>query len=428
MEINFELPEWAEPFFDAHRYKIAYGGRGSSKSWTFARILAWMAAQRPMRILCARETQKSIEESVHQVLTDQISQIGLADQFTVLNNEIRHNGTGSQFVYAGLKQHVIANIKSYEGFDACWIAEAHTVSKRSWDVLEPTIRKPGSEFWIDLNPELDTDETYDRFIVNPPENSLVVPVNWRDNPWFADELEAQRVRTKFRDPAGYENIWEGKPLSAVPGAIYSDQIIAAQAQKRIRSVPRDPTLPVHRIWDLGWNDAMAVILAQRVVSEVAIVGYVTGTHRTLAEYIADFRGDAYKGWVWGKDWLPHDGFAKRHQTGRTDEQVLTGIGCNVDKVPNMEIEQGIRQARLMFPRVYIDKENTKSDDPELPGLVECLKRYRRQINLATDNAGAPLHDKHSNGADAFRYLSLVVDQMGNEMTSKPMKINRGFVR
>jgi phage terminase large subunit len=179
---------------------------------------------------------------------------------------------------------------------------------------------------------------------------------------------------------------------------------------------------------------MAVILAQRHGSALTVVGYVTGTRRTTADYVSEFRSNPkYEGWNWGHDFLPHDGFAKNRQTGKGDDDVLKGLGCSVKKTPNIEVEQGIRQARMLFPRVYIDREATQAEkDSDLPGLVECLKRYRRRISAETNTAGSPLHDVHSNGADAFRYVALNVEEMGNESQGgdwdKPIKVStKGIV-
>ena len=291
MKVDFELPEWAEPFTAAARYKVAYGGRGSTKSWTFARIIAFRASIEPLRVLCARETQKAIAESVHEVLKDQIAAIGLADQYEFKADSIEHKVTGSRFVYTGLKQHTAANLKSYENFDICWVAEAHKVSKVSWDILEPTIRKAGSEFWIDLNPELDTDETYDRFVLNPPKGAIVAHVNWRDNPWWNDILEQQRLRTKLRDPDGYENIWEGKPRAAIEGAIYAQELDRLQREGRFTSVKHDPLLKTHTVWDLGWNDQTVILhvnLSKDSVGQLTPAGYAIDTkHLSTQVRISD---------------------------------------------------------------------------------------------------------------------------------------------
>jgi len=411
----WDIPDKLSFLFEPHRYKVARGGRGSAKSWSFARALLIRGYQKPRRVLCTREVQDSIKQSVHQLLSDQIAALDLNSEYEILANEIRGRN-GTQFNFAGLSDLTADNIKSFEGVDDVWVEEGQTTTKRSWKILIPTIRREGSEIWVSYNPELESDETHQRFAIDPPDDCVSVLVNWSDNPWFPEVLNKERLRDQRRLPkAEYDNIWEGKCLPAVAGAIYFDEVSAAEESGRIGRFPMDPMLKVHRIWDLGWNDAMAIGLVQKQGPTVTLVGYVTGSHKTTASYIAEFRNNQkYKDWNWGDDWLPHDGFAANRQTGKADSDVLTGLGCSVQRTPNMDIEQGIRQARLMFPKVYIDKQNTKSDDPELPGLVECLKRYKRRINQQTDTPGAPLHDVHSNGADMFRYLSLVQDQLTNE--------------
>jgi phage terminase large subunit len=413
---DWELPEKLAFLFEPHRYKVARGGRGSAKSWSFARALLIRGYQKPQRFLCTREVQHTIKQSVHQLLTDQISALGLEKHYEVLNTEIRGDN-GTNFQFAGLSDLTADNVKSYEGVDVVWVEEGQTTSKRSWKILIPTIRKDGSEIWVSYNPELESDETHQRFVINPPPDCVSVLVNWSDNRWFPPVLERERLHAKATLPkAEYENIWEGKCLPAVAGAIYFDEMATAEDSGRIGRFPMDPRLKVHRIWDMGWNDAMAVILAQRNGSAVTVVGYVTGNRRTTADYISEFRSaERFKGWNWGDDFLPHDGFAKNRQTGKADADVLTGLGCSVKQTPNMDVEQGIRQARMLFPRVYIDREATKAEpDSDLPGLVECLKRYRRRISAETGTAGGPLHDVHSNGADAYRYLALNVEEMSNE--------------
>lgn len=424
---DWEMPEALAFLAEPARYKVARGGRGSGKSWGFARALLIQGYERPLRIMCAREIQKSIKQSVHQLLSDQIQAMGLSDEYEVLQTEIRgRNGTMIHFV--GLSDQTADSIKSFEGVDRVWVEEGQAITARSWKILIPTIRKEESEIWVSYNPELESDETHRRFVMSPPPGCVSVLMNWTDNPWFPKVLEDERQHAKATLPeAEYANIWEGRCLPAVAGAIYFDEVAKAEETKRIGRFAMDPMLKVHRIWDLGWNDCMAIILAQRQGSSISIVGYVTGTHRTTADYIAEFNGDKFKGWNWGTDFLPHDGFANNRQTGKADNDVLLGLGCSVLPTPNMEVEQGIRQARLLFPRVYIDKEATASEDPELPGLVECLKRYRRRINQQTRTAEGPLHDVHSNGADVFRYLALVADQMSNETWGGSIKINRRYV-
>jgi phage terminase large subunit len=399
------LPEKLEPLLHPRRYKVLYGGRGSAKSWSVARALVHLATIRPIRVLCARETQKSIQESVHRLIKDQIGALGVEHLFNVQETKIV-GVNGSDFAFAGVRQQGVANLKSFEAVDICWVEEAQVVTKKSWDVLIPTIRKPGSEIWITFNPELEDDETYKRFVtdgVGDPD-MWVCEVNYHDNPWFGEELEAERVKMEKRDPEGYKTTWLGQCRPAVEGAIYANEIGALVTSGRIRNVPYDPMLKVHTVWDLGWNDSTSIICVQRAGAEVRIIDYIEGNHRTLADYAQDIKA---KGWNRGTDWLPHDGNAKSLQTGKSPKEVLGGLGCNPEIVDNLEVEQGIHAARLMFPRCYFDKENTAP-------LVNALKRYRRQQNQTTGAFGAPLHDDNSHPADAFRYLAVVVDKLGNE--------------
>jgi phage terminase large subunit len=399
--MGYTLPPKLEPFEKRPaRYKVAYGGRGSGKSWGVARLLLDFGTRSRLRVLCAREIMRTISESVHQLLRDQISELGLSGFYTVTDNAIR-GANGTEFYFAGLRTQDAHKLKSYEGVDICWVEEAQVVSKRSWDILLPTIRKPMSEIWVTFNPELDTDETYQRFVAHPPEQSVVVKMNYTDNPWFPEVLELERRTLLARDPEAHRNVWEGECRSAVEGAIYAKEVAALYESGRVRPCPYDPLLPVHTVWDLGWNDQTSIALVQRA-SEVRIIGYIEDSHRTLADYTAQLRAMPY---LWGQDWLPHDGQARDYKSGKSAEEMLKAMQRDPRIVENLDIESGIKAARMVFPRVYID--------PKAERLLHCLKRYRRTINQATNEPGPPLHDEYSHGADCFRYLALCVDQMGN---------------
>jgi phage terminase large subunit len=403
--MGYTLPPKLEPFEKRPaRYKVAYGGRGSGKSWGVARLLLDFGTRSRLRVLCAREIMRTISESVHQLLRDQISELGLSGFYTVTDNAIR-GANGTEFYFAGLRTQDAHKLKSYEGVDICWVEEAQVVSKRSWDILLPTIRKPLSEIWVTFNPELDTDETYQRFVANPPEQSVVVKMNYGDNPWFPEVLELERRTLLARDPEAHRNVWEGECRSAVEGAIYAKEVAALYESGRVRPCPYDPLLPVHTVWDLGWNDQTSIALVQRA-SEVRVIGYIEDSHRTLADYVAQLKLLPY---VWGQDWLPHDGQARDYKSGKSAEEMLKAMQRDPRIVENLDIESGIKAARMVFPRVYID--------PKAERLLHCLKRYRRTINQNTNEPGPPLHDEYSHGADCFRYLALCVDQMGN---SRPM--------
>lgn len=399
-----KFPKKLRFLFQPMRYKVAYGGRGSAKSWSFARTLLIQAARKPLRILCTREVQKSIRDSVHKLLSDQIQALGLGEFYDVQQAVIR-GANGSEFIFAGLSDQTAESVKSFEGVDIVWVEEAQAVSDRSWGILIPTIRKDGSEIWVSFNPELDTDPTWVRFVENPPPDCVSVLVNYSDNRWFPEVLEKERQHAKATLPAAeYENIWEGRCKPAVTGAIYADEVAKAQEESRIGLFPYDPALKVHVIFDLGWNDSMSIILVQRHVSSLRAIEYIEDNRKTLDWYSAELKK---KNLNWGKLWLPHDGAHGDYKTGKSAEQIMRELGWNVGIVPNQSIESGIKLARMAFGQLYINK-------PACERLIQCLKRYRRGVPVSTGEPGAPVHDEWSHGADAFRYLAIVAPSMVNE--------------
>ena len=197
-----------EELFRPHRYKVFYGGRGSGKSWSVARALLLLGYEKPMRILCAREIQRSISDSVHKLLCEQIESIGLSGAYTITRDAIRCT-SGTEFIFKGLRSNP-QEIKSTEGIDICWVEEAAAVSADSWDILIPTVRKPNSEIWLTFNPLDESDPTFQRFILNPPDGAFVRKVNYNENPAFPDVLEKEKDWLKARDYESYLHIWEGE--------------------------------------------------------------------------------------------------------------------------------------------------------------------------------------------------------------------------
>ncbi len=408
--IEFEFPHKLGFLFKPARTKICHGGRGGAKSWNFARALLLEGAEKPLRVLCVREVQKSIKDSVHQLLSDQITLLGLSRFYTITRDEIR-GLNGTRFFFSGLSDQTSDSLKSYEGVDRAWVEEGHRVSRRSWDILIPTIRKPDSEIWISLNPELDTDETWVRFIENPPQGAVVVQINWRDNPWFPAVLEAERVEflrqveLGHRSQADYDNIWEGKCRPAVEGAIYANEVADLQTQGRFCRVAHDPLLPVHTVWDLGWNDAMVVGMWQRSPMGLMLIDSIITSHRTYAEVVASLNTRGYR---WGKDFLPHDGKHKNPQTGQSAEYLLTQLGRKPAEVPDIGVEAGIKAVRQAFGRLWID-----SFTGDNKAVLGSLKRYRRR--LGTNNEpGSPEHDDASHAADMVRYAAVIAEEMTND--------------
>ncbi|MDE1828612.1 MAG: PBSX family phage terminase large subunit [Candidatus Micrarchaeota archaeon] len=401
---DIEFPAKLQFLFGEHRYKVAHGGRGSAKSWSFARALLAIGASKRTRILCTREVQKSIKDSVHKLLSDQVEKLGLGKFYEVTQATIRGRN-GTEFLFAGLSDQSAESIKSFEGVDIVWVEEAQALSDRSWTILIPTIRKEGSEIWVSFNPELDTDPTWVRFVETPPPGACVVEVNYHDNPWFPAVLEAEREHAQKTLPkADYENIWEGKCRPTVKGAIYAEEVAAAMAAGNVCTLPYDPSLKVHLVFDLGWNDAMSIILVQRHLSQLRVIDYIEDSHKTYEWYSTELRRRTF---TWGTVWMPHDAGHANPQTGKTSQQVMQELGWSVQLTPQLTVEEGIRLARRGFAQTYFDKDKAAR-------LIQCLKRYRRGIPSTTGEPGAPVHDEWSHGADAFRYLHVCAPSLSNE--------------
>lgn len=208
--IRVQCPEKMAFLYEPWRYKVAWGGRGAAKSWSISDYLISYSLTGAWLILCAREVQKSIKESVHRLLGDQIKRRGLESSFTITETSIK-SATGSEFIFSGLA-HGSRNIKSTEAIDKVWVSEAEKVSDQSWNDLIPTIRKDGSEIIIDFNTQFPDDATYKRFVLTPPPNAFVQKVNYYDNPWFPEVLKQEMETDKARDPKKFRHVWLGEPL------------------------------------------------------------------------------------------------------------------------------------------------------------------------------------------------------------------------
>lgn len=393
-----EFPIKLEGLFKPSRYKVTYGGRGGSKSWGIARALLIKGAKEPLRILCAREFMTSMRDSVHKLLCDQIESLGLTSFYDITQASIKGKN-GTEFSFVGLKNNV-ANVKSYEGVDICWVEEAQTVSRLSWNVLIPTIRKEKSEIWVSFNPELETDETYQRFVANPPQDAIVIKINWYDNPWFPETLRQEKDALKERDLEAYNQVWEGLCRQTVDGAIFARELQQAEKDGRLTRVPYDATKPVHAVFDLGWADSTSIWFLQFVGMETRLIRYLEDSQQTMSHYLATMQTFGY---VYDTIWLPHDAENKTlAAAGRTIQDIVRAAGFKTHILPRVPILDSINAARTIFPTCWFDKEHAAEG-------INCLRHYRYEVDPDTGQFGrTPLHDNYSHGADAFRYIALMI--------------------
>jgi phage terminase large subunit len=397
---RIRFPKKFEALFQPEktRYRIFYGGRGGAKSWCFARALLAKGTKEPLRILCAREFQTSIKDSVHKLLSDQIYELNMESFYEITQTTIR-GINGTEFIFAGIKNNT-NNIKSIEGIDVAWVEEAQSVSANSWNVLIPTIRKQDSEIWVSFNPELPTDDTWKRFVESPPESSVVVKVNWNDNPWFPETLNLERLSLKSRDLSAYNNVWEGTTRNTVDGAIFGKEMEQAELENRITNVPYDPSKSCHIIFDLGWADNTAAWIIQFVGFEIRVLRYFEDNQKTIQHYLSLMQTFGY---IYDTIWLPHDAAAKSLGTGKSIEEIVRATGLKVQILDRVPITDSINAARTIFPRCYFDRKNTEEG-------LNCLRHYRYDVDEHGTFSQKPLHNIYSHGADAWRYIGLMVNE------------------
>ena len=231
---QIKIPEAFGGLFEKSRYKAYYGGRGSGKSHSAATAALVRAGQKPLRVGCFREVQRSIKDSVKQLLDDKIADLNMGGFYTSLNNEIR-GANGSEFIFAGLGNLTADQIKSMEGIDIALVEESQTISERSLEILIPTIRAPGSELWFLWNPRHASDPVDQRFRgLTLPENTIVRQVNYVDNPFFPDELEAERAFDEEQNRERYSHIWLGDYEPTAIGAIWDRLTLHSS---RVTNVP-----------------------------------------------------------------------------------------------------------------------------------------------------------------------------------------------
>ena len=387
------IPAKLAPFLKPKRFKVAKGGRGGGKSRGIGAMLLELGAAKPLRIACFREVQDSIKESVHQLLSDHIKRVGLEGFYRIGKAEIV-GVNGTRFLFRGLSDITADNIKSLEGIDIAWCEEAQAISQRSLDLLIPTIRKPGSEIWFSMNPDLESDAVYKDFVLRERENCVVVTIGVEDNPWAPKELLDQRVDDYAVDPMKAAWVWGGSCRPIAEGAIYAREFTALEQSGRLCSIPYERSADTILAMDLGIGDHTSLVLGQWIGHERRVLHVYESSGVPLSHYVdhlkrLDYRIDRIV--------LPHDAEARELQTGRTRAEVmeLAFPQAQVEIIPRTpDIETAINHVREHFGAVWIDRDAGI--------LVEALKKYRRRKNEKTGLFEGPLHDTFSDMADAFR--------------------------
>jgi len=406
---KIEIPSAFEPLFKPKRYKVFYGGRGAAKSHNFARALLVQGMEAPLRIVCAREIQKSIKDSVHQLLADIIKLHGLDSFYQVLETEIRGKN-GTKFIFRGLK-HNTTDLKSLEGADRLWIEEAENVSDRSYEIVIPTIRKEGSEIWVSFNVKSVNDPTYRRFVANRNPDTFTKKVSWRDNPFFPSVLNKERERLEKEDNEAYQHVWEGEPDTRRSGAVLAKQITKAREEGRICRVPYDAISEVFTAWDLGFGDATAIWWLQFVGRELRWLDYYENSGEQLDHYAKIVKEKPYNYMKQGH-FLPHDG-GHGNIRGLSVSAQLTQMGVS-NRVLQREVDinPGIELLRQTIGfSVFDDKKCAEG--------LHALENYKYEWDEDRQAfKSKPHHDWTSHAASAARYAAIATASVKNAIAPK----------
>jgi phage terminase large subunit len=393
---------------------VAYGGRGSGKSFTFTDALIVKALTSRVRVLCAREFQNSISDSVHRLLAKRIEDLGLSAYFTIQRDTISSKN-GSEFTFKGLR-HNSESIKSTAGINICWIEEAQTISQESLDILIPTIREPDSEIWMTMNPRLEDDPVYKLFIATPHPEAYIAKVNYTENKHFPAVLEMERRLMLERDPALYKHVWEGECLTHTDAQVFKDKWEVREFTPN--KVQRLVKTNVH---------TQQLATGELVKSQTPVYEWVDDPSWNLPLYGLDF-GFSQDPTACVKVWI--------HDETLYIEKEAVKLGLDIDKTVDF-----IKQAMPEIDRAIVRADNARPESisylkqhglerikavvkgkgsvedgiahirsykrivvhPRCKETINELLLYSYKVDGRTNDISTQIVDKHNHCIDAIRY-------------------------
>lgn len=424
--VRVELPPKLVPVFTGDAmFRGAYGGRGSAKTRSFAKMAAvwglkFAAANQPGVIVCGREFMNSLDESsLAEVKAAIASEPWLAEAYDVGEKYVRTKCRRIEFVFIGLR-HNLDSIKSKARIRLLWVDEAEPVSETAWSKAIPTVREDGSEIWVTWNPERKKSATHKRFREAPPDGAKIIQINWRDNPWFPSTLDKTRLDDKAKRPDQYDHVWDGGFVSIVDGAYYAKSISVAKEQSRIARVGFDPIMRVRVFCDLGGTgakaDAFSMWPAQFIGKEIRTRDYYEAVGQPLATHIHYLNS---KGYTPDRTdiYLPHDGDTNDRVIDVSFASAFRSAGYFVVVIPNQgkgAARFRIEAGRRVFPSIWFDADTTEAGRDALGWYHEKKSDDAREVGLG------PEHDWSSHGADAFGLMSICYEEpRGEEEDEEP---------
>jgi len=418
VKAQLKIPSKLVPVFEGKaRYRCSYGGRGSGKTRTFALMTAvwgykWGMSGNQGQILCLREFMNSLEDSSLEEIKSAIREVDwLNDYYEMGEKYIRSKDGKISYVFAGLRRN-IDSLKSKSRIILAWVDEAESVSEMAWQKLMPTVREHDSEIWVTWNPESKESATHKRFREDAPSNCKLAELNYKDNPWFPDVLEQERLTDLEKRPEAYDHIWLGDYLTHNSGAYYAIEMRDCKASNRIGFVPYEPSLGVITSWDLGIGDSTSIWFFQATGAEIRVIDYYENAGVGLDHYARVLQE---KGYIYKEHILPHDVRVKELGSGKSRLETLDNLGIRpITIAPQLGVDDGIQAVRSILPRCWFDAEKAERG-------IDCLRQYHREYNEINKSwNGRPKHDWASHGADAFRYFAVGYSPISDNW-SEPIK-------
>lgn len=401
MQLKIEVPKEFKVLFDLDsdlRHIVLYGGRASGKSTSVALSLLVLGMNKKLRILCTREVQNSIADSVHKLLSDLISKYKL-NTWEVQKDIIRNKQTGSEIFFKGLHNNS-QSIKSIEGIDIVWVEEAQSVSADSINTLVPTIRKAGSRLIWTFNRLTENDPVWELIVKKADDRTFVQRINSDAiESLLSKEIIEEREKMRIDNPEMFEHVWLGEPMTAKTGSVFGKQLAQVRNEGRITKVPYDASTGVYTAWDLGIGDSTVIWFFQVVGREIHFIDHYEGSNEDLGHYISYIQNKPYQ---YTTHFLPHDSKARELQTGMTRVEFFNNHGIyNIEVLRPTNFSLGQDDidlvARPKFSLCWFDEEKCQRG-------LECLRAYHYEYDEKNKLLrNKPEHDWSSHSSSAFIY-------------------------
>jgi phage terminase large subunit len=380
----------------------------------------WSKQGREGVILCGRQFMNTLDDSSMEEIKAAIrSEDWLESHFEIGEKYIKTKCGRVKYLFAGLDRN-IDSVKSKARILLCWVDEAEGVIEEAWQTLIPTIREEGSELWVTWNPKRPTSATNLRFLNTADKNTKMVELNWKDNPWFPERLDRERIKDQAERPDSYDHIWEGQFLKVLQGSYYAASITKARQEGRIGRVAADPLMTLRAFFDIGGTgaraDACSIWIAQFIGREIRVLDYYEAVGQPLATHVGWMRE---KGYDKAQIWLPHDGSTQDKVYDVSYESALVKAGYVVTVVPNQG--KGAAMARVqamrrLFPSMWFNEATTAAG-------LDALGWYHEKRDEVRNIGLGPEHDWASHGSDAAGLMA-VAYELPNASTVKPIEYRR----